>query len=297
MTDKTAEILAALAPTQTPHGSSRWKTKAECEMKHALHYVECIRPIGGSTTMEQELGILTHACLNYVAAGIIACESALRDWRDVLEVAGNIVDEQERAVWDPFSGQETARLLDAYDAFHGTANLGFPAQAKIIGSEQELSFELAPGLPYSCRNDLLLDMFGEVVVVDHKTRARARSTSGDLERSLRCDPSIIGQSWLVMRALKLPKPPPVWLNDIIKTKTPAFERHLVRVEQRDVDAWLMAMTENLEIERERVQMGWSARRNPYACAPPFGWPCQYLKWCHGSKEERERFYERIEEKR
>lgn len=285
-------ILSALAPTQTSEGSSRWKTLHECEQKHDLHYVQLIRPIGGSTTLEQELGILTHACFNYVAEGIIA--GTPRKWHDVLQVASEQMDEQERSVWDPFSLENAGRLLESYDAFWGPENLGFDKPVKIVAAEREMRAEIRPGLPYSCRADVLVELFGEPVVVDHKTRARARSTAGDLERELRADASIIGQSWLAMTTLGLKSPPPVWLNDLLKTKIPTFERHLVRIEMRDIDAWKLAMVQRLALEQERLEYAIPAMRNVYACVPPFGRRCQFFQYCHGSAEERERYYEKIE---
>jgi hypothetical protein len=222
-------------------------------------------------------GRLVHSCIHYMNAGVIAGEPTPRDWRAVLQRAGDAPYNHE-----PIDVREATRLMAGYYARYGTANAGWPEEAQIVASEQLLGSDALP-LPYTTRVDALLRLSGELIVTDHKSRAqRIPDERADFARGLATRPQFVGLSWLVKQAYGLAEPPPVWVNAIIKTKIPDYDRLLVRITQSAIDQWL-------ENQARIAAAGLNGDLMNYSqCAPDIGQRCWAFDWCHGSAEMRSR---------
>src|SRR6476661_10479171 len=83
-----ADIIRALADTQTSHGSSYWGTMRECPRRHKLRYDVGLERVTAEPREDYfEVGSLCHAVLRYVQDGVVAGEASPRRWLDVLEYA------------------------------------------------------------------------------------------------------------------------------------------------------------------------------------------------------------------
>lgn len=317
------EAHAALTPTLTEYGSSRFGLYRTCQRAHALRYTQRVVPlrIGPPSTADYfGLGSLIHAALAYAWEG--QKQGVIRDWRDVLHAAT-----QQHGGIRLDTLKEAERLLEAYWAFYGLndweGNAG--VAATIVDVEREFCAEshkcescagtgriehphwedggrppvttpcgacdgrgyhgeLGP-LPYTARLDLVVEVEGIIHVVDTKTRAKGLpSNRAQYARRLRTRAQFIGQAWLAKRAYGLSYVPPVIVNAIVKTKIPGFARLLVPLEQRDLDTWA-------EAQREAAAAGLCGSAMNYSsCAPEIGSPCAYLDYCHGSDEQRVRLF-------
>lgn len=153
-------------------------------------------------------------------------------------------------------------------------------------------------LPYTTRADAIIRLNGEIVIPDHKSRAmKIPGTTypkvglgvdidpfvrGRYVQGLATRPQFLGMSWLVMRKYGLQDPPPVWVNAIIKTKIPRFDRVMVRFAREQVEAWAGQ-------QAALAATGLSDRSMNFTqCAPEIGTRCRYFDWCHGSPEIRAR---------
>jgi hypothetical protein len=275
-------IDRALVSTATEWGSSRWGEYARCPRAHELRYHEGVR-------LQKEpryfiTGRFVHAAINYLQEGVIAGEPEPRDWRAVIAR----IDKHNGGP-SPES-TEALGLLAGYFSHYGTANAGWPEGARIIGSELPLrSPEGTFALPYTGQADTVIDVAGTILVPDTKTRAsRIPEDSGkrlQLARELATRPQFVGLSFNVKHALGLDHYPAIWLNAIIKTKVPQFDRLMVPISESAVEFWLTAQG---EIAREMMS---NRRTIPIAssCATGFGPPCWAFDWCHRPALREERF--------
>lgn len=297
-----AAAAAALTPTITQWGSSRFSEHRRCGRAHALRWREGIVPLKTGPSMGKDyfgLGILIHAATAYIWEGLQAGEApGDRDWRDVLRAATQRPEGCERATYE-----EAERLLEAYWAFWGFPDWD-PDLVRIVDVERELTeggacacvggpvvpphehSSACPmrgsrfALPYTSRLDLVVEIAGMIHVVDTKTRAQKLPDNlAVYGRQLRTRAQFLGQSYLAQKAYGLAEPPIVIVNAIVKTKIPRFGRVRVPFTQRDLDAW-EEWQASASLESDRL--------NYSQCAPEIGSPCTYLDYCHGSDEERER---------
>jgi hypothetical protein len=297
-----ANPAAALASTATPLGSSKLTELQRCPTAHHLRYV-----VGIETKHKAgyfRTGSFVHACARYINEGVIAGEPAgSREWESVIEAA-----REERAAkiaagleleptWDQKDPiDEAERLVGAYYGFHGIENGGWPAGVKLLHAEKPLASKLVRAT--ACA-DLIVDVGGEIVIPDLKTRAKALpSDRKAFEREERCNEEFLRLSALLQEEMGLSEPPPVWLDAIIKTKIPSVDRLLIRFTQADIDAW----RENARALDEHAAL--SAKhhlpvvKNYHECRPAFGGGrCWAFDWCHGSEESRALHYRRREEAR
>jgi hypothetical protein len=311
-----AAAAAALAPTLTHWGSSRFGEHRRCGRAHALRWREQIVPLRTGPSMGKDyfgLGILIHAATAYVWEGLKLGEH--RDWRDVLHAATQREGGVERA-----THEEAWRLLDAYFAHWGIPDWD-PSLVRIVDverelqegeickrcsgtgvmtSERSLSGEASCrtcggsgmiggsfGLPYTARLDLVVEIAGTLHVVDTKTRATKLPDNEALyARQLRTRAQFLGQSFLAQKAYGLSVPPPVIVNAIVKTKIPRFGRLTVPITSDDVARWAEWQA-SASLESDRM--------NYSQCAPEIGAPCAYLDYCHGSDEQRARYFTRAPE--
>jgi hypothetical protein len=309
-------VAEAFAFTGTEWGSSRWGEYRRCPQAHHLRYHLRVSRTPASAQQERDeegrldyfaLGNLVHAARGYFEL----THDRGGDWRHVLEVARAQPDA------DPLLVAEADRLLGGYFARWGEANAGWPEGAEIVSVERLYEHEWpdpdhgtcpscdgtgsrlvrtytyrcatcsGTGGPravlgrYSARLDTVLRIDGSLVIADTKTRAkRIPSDRAHYERGLRTNPQFLGQSWLVMTAEGLDEPPPVWVNAIVKTKVPDYDRLLVRFTRADVDRWAAN-------QRELSASGCDLRTMNYSqCAPEMGSRCWAFDWCHGSEESR-----------
>jgi hypothetical protein len=272
--------VAALEPTLTEWGSSRFGMYRTCQRAHALRYTERLVPLRLGPALSHDyfgLGILIHACLAYAWEGFAKGEQ--RDWRDVLRAA----TQRDRGVeLDLYN--EAERLCAAYWAHHGEPDWD-PEHVRIVDVERELCDAESFALPYTARLDLVVSVDDTIHVVDTKSRAKGLPQDRvGYARKLRTRAQFIGQSHLAMRAYGLSSPPPVIVNAIVKTRMPAFARLVVPITQQDVDTWC-------EQQRIDAAAGLAGRNMNYSsCAPEMGSPCSYLEYCHGSAEQRSRLF-------
>lgn len=271
-------IRDALTPTQTTHGASRWAELRRCPRAHHLRYtlgIQRIHRIDDGVDYFA-LGTLIHGALAYWQRNALS-------WQDVIEHA---LDEAAGG-----SGLREAldahRLLEGYEAHWGSNPGGWPNGATVVAVEHAMGLP-----PYTARADSIIDLGGELIVVDHKTRARKLPDQGaDLDeyrRELATRPQFLGLSWLAQREWSLPDPPPVMVNAIVKTKIPQYGRVLVRFDQRQIDEWAA----NQDQAAERAMRNDDPLPNYESCAPEIGSRCWAFNWCHGSAEQRDREYTR-----
>jgi hypothetical protein len=155
--------------------------------------------------------------------------------------------------------------------------------------------------PYTARADAILRYrdTGELVIADTKTRAAAIPGSTQRKppneakrrkyaRGLRTRPQFCGLVSLADKLLthSAENPPALLVNAIIKTKVPTFDRLLVHYTRRDLEWWQAS-------QQACSRRGFSEipLPNPEACAPEIGSRCSYFQWCHGTDDERQKFYE------
>lgn len=293
-------IRECLRSKGTEWGSSRWAEYRRCQRAHRLRYVDGISkrrlPIVDPDLLLEEkdgsdpskpdgrrVGSLIHAAFQWLAEGIL--QGKARDWRHPLAVAAS--DD-----WPLVDIFEAERVLVAYFKFWGNeGNLGFSEGFTILKAEAAFEISIG-GLPLTGRADLLLaDPNGRIVIVDHKSMARARS--GDPDRLLRTSDQFLALARLVQVTYELPYIPEIIVNDLIKTKVPKFERQLVAITPNDLKQWVANQDETA-----RTGMTGSLR-NYNACAPttPGSRVCDLFNYCHGSDEQREKGYEKKDSQR
>jgi hypothetical protein len=296
-------VAEAFAFTGTEWGSSRWSEFRRCPQAHNLRYVVQLRrkPESLRDELDEEgkidpltLGNLVHSARGYVE--LHHAEGA--EWQHVIE-------EARARGYDPLLVAEAERLLAGYFAHWGTDNAGWPEGVEIVDVERLYSWPLnetlhqavpifgAAGNLYTARLDTLLLINGSLVIADTKTRARSLPKDrAHYERGLRTNPQFLGQSWLVMQAEGLETPPPVWVNAIVKTKIPAYDRLLVRFTRDDVEQWAEAQRRwYAEFAARGASNGAGCLMNYSACAPEMGSRCWAFDWCHGSEESRALHFE------
>jgi hypothetical protein len=311
------EAIAALAPTLTEYGSSRFGEYRRCQRAHALRYRDGIvrLRLGPSDRLDYfMLGILVHAALAYHWEGLKL--GIQRSWRDVLHAATQREGGLERDLYN-----EAERLLAAYFGHHQSdPHFGsdWPEGTEIVDVEREISdgavcprcdgtrlepsrlvagemlrchsCETSSGggsfaLPYTARLDLVVRIDGTLHVVDTKTRAaKLPEDRAGYARKLRTRAQFLGQAHLAMLAYGLAEPPPVMVNAIVKTKIPQFGRLVVPITLGDVTRWR-------EQQRRDAAAGLAGDNMNYSqCAPEIGASCIYLDYCHGSEEVRAKHY-------
>lgn len=261
-------IQACLENTATDFGGAYYDVYQTCERK--FHLTQLVELRNAPRRQAPDIGSLVHACLRY--AGI--CASAEQDWsnwRQVLAAA----PEHGYAIGDC----ETAEsLLDFYWLKWGVENAGYPAGAKILQVEQEWRYEFG-ALPTTARADTLLELNDEILIVDHKTRSS--KVPDGFERQMQTRPQFLrlGALW---RALNPDKPrAAIWVNALVKTKLPSFSRHIVRLDDAMLDAWvdnqkrLTAAIASSSID--------TCLANFSACDGGFFGSCDYRDYCWGSE--------------
>lgn len=281
-----SELAEVLGDTATEWGASRFGEWHRCRRAHSLRYVDGIVSLGERPT-HFGVGSVVHAAINFLQRGVMAGETTPRPWELVVEAAGSS--------FPPEVCDEAWRLLDAYWAHYGTANAGWPEGAEILGAELMMSDDATFALPYTARADTVLKLpSGEIVIPDTKTR-RASLPQDRLEREeyargLATRPQFLGLSWLAMRHFQLEEPPHVWVNAIIKTKLPRFDRLLVRITHDALARWQHDHANEAAALKRELASGGEAVANRSACAPDIGSRCAYFDWCHGPEEMREKRY-------
>ena len=269
------EVKAALADTVTEWGSSRYSEYRRCPKAHHLKFELGIENApkdpeklesGEGEPVYFQVGRLCHAVLRYVQEGVMAGTPRL--WTDVIEVAATLPES------DLEQAHHAERLMGAYFLNHGEANAGWPEGTKILGTE--LLYESRVGsAPYTGRVDTLLQINDRILIVDTKTRAKA--FPGDRERYARgaaTRPQFLGLAYLVKEKLQLEEPPSIWINAIIKTKVPKFDRLIVPISNEAIAQWAEEQSRFLPIAGDD-------RMNYSACAPEgYGARCQFFNYCH-----------------
>lgn len=308
----------ALISTATEWGSSYWSEMRRCGLGHHLRYSVGLRarvrdedPFadfgifsddeGPEDPAYFEVGQLVHAVIAYVSAGAMHGAPGL-DWGAVLDAAGHEHDLHPK--YDSCNIYEADRLMQAYWATWGLDNAGWHHSWKILAVEELITVPAGVWgpLPYTTRADVILELpDGSIVVPDHKTRKASvpgavtkRLPNGNpgmrarYVRGLQTRPQFLGHAACVQREYNLIKPPAVMLNAIVKTTIPAFERVTIPMSAEAVQRWQQWHGSALQ---NLCAASVAQIANPEACAPEIGKPCGYLQWCHGSAEERTRYYE------
>lgn len=269
-----------LLSTATEWGSSRWAVHNRCGRENELRYTRgiyrlpLVNAVPSAKPTPFHVGSLVHAGLRLVEAGVMAPAEATAAVIDAALATG-----QRFSQFDTYEAQ---RLLDAYWAHWGKENAGWPEGLLVVETERQLQ---ATGLRHTGAIDTLLqqESDGELVIVDTKTRAQ--KLPEDAASLFATNPQFLSLSYMLQEELDLPAPPPIMVNAIMKTKVPAFDRVLVRLRQEQVDTWARNQAE-IETRDEPP----TSIMNYNACAPSFGFKCDYLGYCHGSEEERELHY-------
>lgn len=307
----------ALRSTGTQWGSSRWDEAARCEVAYALRYeptryrlpivadsaaAEPTRdgeatalsaasgsdsdaPLG-SDEIARQVGSLLHACFSWLAEAEM--NGSVRDWRDVLARAGE-QDDGER--WDPLSISEARRLMPAYLSQWGERWDAWPLEiGSALRSVRIIAVELLLGshvgdAPWTTRADLVVeDVAGRIWNVDHKSRAATPSKSdphGAIRREARVRPQFLGTANALREHYNLDYFPGVIVNTIVKTKSPAFFRTPVMLDDHTVAMW----REGQEAWAQRRMSGAQPVPNLRECyGGRFNKPCIFYETCHGTGE-------------
>lgn len=271
------EVLRCLESTASEYGSSRWGSYRRCEREHHLRYVEGVRrlPVVRSAIDGKPsplvIGQLCHSVLQFVSESVMHRDSAdVLGWPHVLVAA-------EKLGRDPAAVDEAERLMTAYWAHYGLGNAGWPAEVKLIACEQPLA-DIVGSLPFTGTADLIVDRNGEILVPDHKTRAS--KVPEDAARKWATREQFISLSRAVMRKHGLDSPPSIWVNAIVKTKIPGFERTIVRITHDMIARW----EQNQTLLAARGLTG--SAMNYSSCAPDIGSECDFISYCHSQPEGR-----------
>jgi len=284
-------IAAALAPTQTEHGSSRIAELQRCRVGHALRYEQHIEPIKKAVYFDT--GHFVHGCLRLVNEAVIEGRE-FPDWKAVIAFAREQREAKgETVAWDEKDPIDEAEMcVERYYATHGEHNGGWPEAAKLLHAELFLEDR---ELEATCRADLVIEMGGEIIIPDTKTRARGLPKErAEYARSLRTNEQFLRLSALAQTHFGLSEPPPVWLDAIIKTATRPkdpeakwpVDRLLVQFTQQDVDRWRVNQARILDFEHSARHLPVIA--NYHECAPAIGDRCWAFDWCHGTDETKAR---------
>jgi hypothetical protein len=285
----------ALASTATLYGSSRCTELQRCDMAYHLRYERGIAPKRKAAYFD--VGSYVHGCLRWVNEAALAGEPLdYRDWRPVIVEARALRHElvtQELAQlpgWDELDPiDEAERLVGAYFALHGRPH--WPEAARIVAVEEPLE---DAELVATARMDLALDLGGEFIIADTKTRKGSLPENREeFARGLATNEEFLRLSALAQKRYGLAEPPPVWLDAIIKTKVPKVDRLLVRFTQAQIDQW---RRNQMLLSAQAWASGDSAfagRRLPimnyHECDTPLG-RCWAFNWCHGTDESRALHY-------
>lgn len=273
-----AEFAAALQDTQTEFGSGFYDDFQRCARSHALAQVIELRTPSHSKAFD--IGKLCHAVLRYAGSAEVHSQD-WSDWPDLLEYAA------QQPEWSAADCDEAANLMQHYFLRWGTPNAGYPAGFAIKQVEQEWRAEFG-GLEVTARADTLLCSEDEIYIVDHKTRASKLPQNA--EEIFRLRPQFM-RLCALWRKLHPQKPrAAVWVNALIKTKTPDFARQLVRISDVQLDAW-----EENQVRLARLIASAPAMRLPAnfgECYPQghSSYPCWAKDYCWGSEAMRERKY-------
>lgn len=296
-----------LTSTQTEWGASKFGTWRQCpELYNLKHEKKIVRLPTIASFLDDDddedsshfpTGILVHSGLALEGEKARGQKSHLAPlgWVGLLERATEPPNTYRRG-----DALEAERLLSSYFGFYGEDNGGYPEGCEVLAVEQWLGVEagvLGP-LPYTARADAVVKLSGgQVVVVDHKTRRSAipgyaphhpkhdGSKRQRYARGLRTRPQFAGLSWLVQRDYQLDEPPPVWVNAIIKTKSPAFDRLLVVMHPRDLEWWAREQATTAYGVTNDIDSPGAWAANPANCAPDFGSRCQMFDYCHAPSDE------------
>ncbi len=300
-----AEIELCLGDTSTEWGSSRWAAWRRCKRESYLAYDVKLERVIRDDDDEDEgrfgggldyfaVGHYCHGILRYMQRGAVKGEE--RRWEDVTDYLGMAVDGPP-----PELLEEVYRLMRFYWEFWGTANGGWPSEATITGIEEYLETppELAV-LPHTGRADTILEIGGQIVVVDTKTRKN--KIPDDIEkfrRKARTRAQFVSLSGMLQMKLKLDEPPAVMVNAIVKTKLPQMQRVIVDIRQVDVDRWIEDHKANAATALDQQEaaalyvsnsgisdvLPYVYPRNLDSCAPELGSPCRFYGYCHALSDE------------
>ncbi len=271
--DSRATILDCLRSTATEHGASRHAEYARCPYAHHLAYTKNItlrRHIESPAPLELDyfgVGSLVHAVREWTNRG--AMLGRHHDWRDVLEVA-------TEECLDVDVIHEAHRLLKSYYAHYGEINSGWDPRIKVVGVEGLLE---SPEIGYTGRADAILEIADRIVISDTKTRKS--SLPRDLARwteGAGTNPQFLHLTYAVRRDWGLDYYPDIWLDIIVKTKIPKFQRVTVSFRDSVVSDWL-------ETQRHTMTLPVLQHRNYHACAPAIGSRCWAFDWCHNNRRD------------
>lgn len=293
-----------LASTATEWGSSRWSEYRRCQKAHYLRYELGLerKPVDLDDDEDDRntkidyfaVGILVHACLQWTSDA--AMRSEQNDWKQVIATAGSDCD--ERKAFDVGAIYEAERLVSEYFRIRGTENGGWPEGVKVLGTEVHLGAE-----PLERRADIVLELpSGEIVIGDTKTRAHGipgceyeksqLRTGGSAARfieDMQTNDQFLGLSYLAQKEYELEAPPAVWVNAIIKTKIPKFDRVLVPFTQEMVDRWYEEQRQWEDEYRRHADV--APLSNYSSCAPPIGSRCSFFYYCHSTDEKRDQLFQ------
>lgn len=278
-----AHLKQALEDTRTSHGSSYWAEFNRCPRAHHLAQTERLVPVGARPAYFG-VGSLCHAVLRYIQEGVLSGEPAgARNWEDVIEYSCDRHDSVPEVL------DEAHRLMRWYWAHWGLDNAGWPPSSRIVAVERFLRTpeESAFAIPHTGRADTILEVAGQLVIADTKTRSSSLPKDlASYQRKASTRPQFRSLAWMLREELKLDYVPSIWVNAICKLKTPKFERVFVPLSAAQVDMWAA-------VHRAAAERGTSdSHMNLYACAPEMGSECHYFTKCHGTEAEAAAGYRR-----
>jgi hypothetical protein len=236
-----------------------------------------------------------HACRQWQNLGVI--RGVEHNWCDVIEIlrAGAVDEDGYPDDYQVEIIDEAERLVGSYVAHYGAANAGWPADVTVMAAEQHYEDRV---LQHTGRADALLKVFDRVVISDTKTRSSMfprdscysrhdPPTYADFAKAASTSPQFLFLTIAVRRAMNLDYYPQMWIDGIIKTKIPKFQRVMVDFAEHIVEDWLAH-------QHRKVLLPIADEPNFFSCAPVFGSRCGYFDWCHGAPELRDDKYERVE---
>lgn len=280
---KEESLTAALENTATDYGSGYYDLFFECPRKFQLKHEQkvSLKVINTNEAQHFAVGRLVHSCLQFAQQEVIDGRDPT-EWPKVIEqaTAGNLVD--------PADAYEAERLCTWYFAKYTTQNAGWPSEARIIRIEGLLQSEIN-SLPITARADSIIDLDGEILIADHKTRKT--KTPDHYVDSLHTRAQFLRLAWLYQQKHQQ-LPDGIWVNVIVKTKEVQLSRHIVKLSQTEVDRWAENQAVLATLIKSQKFLKAPAVMNYSACWPEYfgNGRCEYYNYCHGSDEVRERFY-------
>lgn len=262
------DVLNVKDSGASPRGSSYYGTLMKCPREFALTYMVGLRPLRPAEALT--VGWLFHYCLQRYREKV-----QLGDPQSGLKAAYEIVNTLGAEQGYAPTVNVLENVLNGYFERYEDEDKSW----KILAVEETLQYAHGP-FELSARLDLLVEDNG---MWDVETKT-ARAISDDLVENYQLDFQILGQVWLITKALDLSKYPRfrgVKVDIATKAKSPKYVRIDVCPSPEHLQAFEKQVMDWLKIKSFYEKLGWPQSFGRCAGYARGYSKCQYYDLCHG----------------